>query len=118
YDLLWPPQAAPAEMAQPGQLRVPVTVNATPSKSQSYEFRAGYGTDTGPRVGMGVKFRHINEYGHQFRLDTRISAVERTLDASYDIPIENVVRDRLSFGAKLSNQEFGDITSNFARIGV
>lgn len=115
YYLLWPQQQ---RWQAPGELRVPVVVKAKPSKSQSYRFSLGYGTDTGPRVGMGVKFRHINEYGHQFRIDARISAVERTLNASYDIPIENVVRDRLSFTAVISNQEYGDITSNFARIGV
>lgn len=101
-----------------GQLRVPVSVTVKPSKEQQYRISIGYGTDTGPRLGLGVKFPHINEYGHQFRLDLRISAIERTLHASYDIPIENVIRDRLSFNATLSNQEFGDITSNFARLGV
>lgn len=115
YTLLWP---SPWTWRMPGQLRVPVTVKVEPSEGQRYRISVGYGTDTGPRVGLGVKFRHINEYGHQFRLDLRISAVERTLHASYDIPIENVIRDRLSFTAAVSNQEFGDITSNFARIGV
>src|SRR5699024_2915158 len=55
YDLLWPPQTRAGLLAGSGQLRVPVTVNAKPSKPQSYRFSAGYGTDTGPRVGMGVK---------------------------------------------------------------
>lgn len=118
YDLLWPSQTRTGMLAQSGQLRVPVRVDAKPSKPHAYRFSAGYGTDTGPRVGMGVKFRHINEYGHQFRLDARISAVERTLDAAYEIPIANVVRDRLKFSGVASNQEFGDITSNFVRLGV
>src|SRR5699024_10096707 len=88
YNLLWP-SAHPRAPA--GELRVPVTIHAEPSKPQHYHISAGYGTDTGPRVGFGVKFRHINEYGHQLRLDTRISAKERTLHSSYDIPIRNVV---------------------------
>src|SRR5699024_8602996 len=94
YGLVWP---SPQPWDTPAQLRVPVSVATVPSKPQHDSISAGYGTDTGPRVGFGVKFRHINEYGHQFSLDARISAVERTLHASYDIPIENVVRDRLSF---------------------
>src|SRR5699024_11733341 len=60
----------------------------------------------------------FNKWGHQFRQDVRISEIERTLHASYDIPIENVIRDRLSFTGELSNQKFGDITSNYARLGV
>jgi len=115
YDLLWPPQDY---AVTPGRLQIPVTVEVQPSKPQHYRISAGYGTDTGPRVGLGVKFRRINRHGHQFRSDLRISAVERTLHASYDIPIQNVIRDRLSFTGELSNQKFGDITSNYAQIGV
>lgn len=115
YSVLWP---SPQAWQTPGELRVPVAVSVKPSKPQHYRISVGYGTDTGPRLGLGVKFRHINEYGHQFRVDARISAIERTLQAAYDIPIENVIRDRLRFTAAVSNQEFGDITTNFARLGV
>lgn len=115
YRLLWP---SPYTWRVPGQLRVPIDVAVKPSKPQHYRISAGYGTDTGPRAGFGVKFRHLNEYGHQFRLDVRVSAIEQTVHASYDIPIENVIRDRLSFVGALSSQEFGDVTSNFIRVGV
>lgn len=115
YDLIYPPQD-PLESI--GQLRVPVTVNAKPSKGQSYKISGGYGTDTGPRLGLGVKFRHINQYGHQFRTDLRISQVERTLQSSYDIPIGDVTQDKLSFTATISNQDFGDITSTMYGIGA
>ncbi len=115
YDLIWPPED-PLESI--GQLRVPIQVDARASKPQRYTVSAGYGTDTGPRVGFGVKFRHLNEYGHQFRTDLRLSAIERTLRASYDIPIENVAQDRLSFTAQVSNQEYGDLTSNLFGLGT
>ena len=115
YNLLWPEQR---DWGTVGELQVPIDVAVEPSKPQHYRISAGYGTDTGPRVGFGVKFRHLNKWGHQFRQDVRISEIERTLHASYDIPIENVIRDRLSFTGELSNQKFGDITSNYARLGV
>ncbi|RJS92553.1 outer membrane protein assembly factor [Salinisphaera sp. Q1T1-3] len=115
YDLLYPPQD-PLESV--GQLRIPVTVTAKPSKGQSYKFSAGYGTDTGPRVGAGVKFRHLNRYGHQFRLNARVSQIQRSLQAAYDIPIENVAQDKLSFTASINNQEFGDITSTLYGVGA
>lgn len=123
YDLLWRPYPPATVLGGagsviPGELQIPVTVEVEPSKPQHYRISAGYGTDTGPRVGLGVKFRRINRQGHQFRTDLRISAVERTLHSSYDIPIKNVIRDRLSFIGELSNQKFGDITSNYAQIGV
>ncbi|WP_348761605.1 autotransporter assembly complex family protein [uncultured Salinisphaera sp.] len=115
YDLIYPP-SDPLESI--GQLRIPVTVTAEPSKGQSYKFSAGYGTDTGPRVGAGVKFRHLNRQGHQFRLDTRVSQIQRSLQAAYDIPIENVAQDKLSFTASINNEQFGDITSTYYGVGV
>ncbi|ROO25789.1 hypothetical protein SAHL_13790 [Salinisphaera orenii YIM 95161] len=115
YDLLYPPQDP---LMSIGQLRVPVNVEASPSKPQSYTISGGYGTDTGPRIGFGVRFRHLNRRGHQFRSDLRLSAVEQTLQAAYDIPIEDVAEDRLSFTANVSNQEFGDITSINYGIGA
>ncbi len=115
YDLIYPP-TDPLESI--GQLRIPVTVTAEPSKGQSYKFSAGYGTDTGPRVGAGVTFRHLNKQGHQFRLDTRVSQIQRSLQAAYDIPIENVAKDKLSFTGTINNEQFGDITSTYYGVGV
>lgn len=115
YDMVYPPQDP---LASIGQLRIPVTVKAQPSKGQSYRVAPGYGTDTGPRLGLGVKFRHLNRYGHQFRTDLRISQRQRTLRSSYDIPIGDVVRDKLSFTGKISNEDYGDITSTVYGLGV
>lgn len=115
YDILYPPEDP---LAGIGQLQVPVTVKAEPSKPQSYKVSAGYGTDTGPRVGFGVKFRHLNKRGHQFSTDVRVSAVKQSLQSSYDIPIEDVAEDKLSFTAQVSNEEFGDITSLNYGIGA
>lgn len=100
------------------QLRIPVTVTAHRSKGQSYKISPGYGTDTGPRVQLGVKFRHLNKYGHQFRTDARVSQRQRTLQSSYDIPIGDVTQDKLSFSARINNEEFGDITSTIYGLGV
>lgn len=111
-------QVAAARKNPAGQLRVPVIIDVKPSASQQYRISVGYGTDTGPRFGFGVTFPHINEYGHQVRIDLRVSAIARTLHAAYDIPIENVIQDRLSFTAEVSNQQFGDVLSNYASIGV
>ncbi|MES1924137.1 autotransporter assembly complex family protein [Salinisphaera sp. T31B1] len=115
FDILYPPEDP---LVSVGRLQIPVTVKAAPSKSQSYKLSGGYGTDTGPRVGAGVKFRHLNKRGHQFSTDLRLSAVKQSLQSSYDIPIQNVAQDKLSFTAKLANEEFGDITSINYGLGV
>lgn len=115
FHLLYPAEG----QAEPGgELQIPVTVRAKKSKPQHYTVSAGYGTDTGPRLGLGMKFRHLNQYGHQLSLHLRVSQIQRTLKASYDIPIEDVRSDKLSFTAKVSNREYGDITSNLYGVGV
>ena len=115
FDILYPPEDP---LISVGRLQVPVGVTAEPSKPQSYEISGGYGTDTGPRVGFGVKFRHLNKRGHQFRSDLRLSTVKQALQASYDIPIANVAQDKLSFTANVANEEFGDISSINYGIGA
>lgn len=114
-DILYPPEDP---LTSVGRLQIPVTVKAQPSKPQSYTLSGGYGTDTGPRVGAGVKFRHLNKRGHQFSTDLRLSAVKQSLQSSYDIPIENVAQDKLSFTAKVANEEFGDISSFIYGVGA
>ena len=115
FDIIYPPDDP---LISIGRLQVPVGVTAEASKPQSYQISAGYGTDTGPRVGLGVKFRHLNKRGHQFRSDLRLSAVQQALQASYDIPIANVAQDKLSFTANVANEDFGDITSINYGIGA
>ncbi len=93
------------------QLRVPVNVRAKASPPIHYRMSGGYGTNTGPRVGLGLDLRHINRYGHQFHADLQVSQVKQRLHASYDIPIRNVNSDKLSFTGDIANEDFGDITS-------
>lgn len=90
------------------QAQVPVVVRAKPGKSQKYLASVGYGTDTGPRVGVGVEFRRVNRRGHHFRSDLRISQIKQTLTSRYSIPINNVARDRLAFDATIKREEVGD----------
>ncbi|GAB3672832.1 autotransporter assembly complex protein TamA [Salinisphaera aquimarina] len=115
FDILYPPEDP---LISVGRLQIPVTVSAQPSKPQSYTLSGGYGTDTGPRVGVGVKFRHLNKRGHQFSTDLRLSAVKQSLQSSYDIPISNVAQDKLSFTAKVTNEDFGDISSFLYGVGA
>lgn len=110
-QVLQAPDAEPAP-------QVPVTVTAEPRKPRRYTVSAGYGTDTGPRVGLGAEFRRLNRRGHQFRTDLRVSAIERTLAARYDIPIDNVLRDRLSFRGSVASEEIGDARTDQYRLAT
>lgn len=68
-------------------LRVPIEIHATPRKTQRWEVGAGYGTDTGPRIRLAFEFRRLNRRGHYADADTRLSPIEQSITARYNIPV-------------------------------
>ncbi|MEE4276873.1 MAG: autotransporter assembly complex family protein [Halieaceae bacterium] len=102
---------------QAREQRVPVRVAASPSRPQRYETSIGYGTDTGPRGGAGVLWRRVNESGHQFRLDTRLSAIQASLASQYKIPIGDVRSEYLDFTADASRRRINDVDATSYEIG-
>lgn len=98
--------------------QLPITIRTKPRDSRKYTISAGYGTDTGPRVGAGVVFRRLNRQGHKFRADARISAIERGLNARYIIPVDDVATDKLVISGILKEEEFGDANSFITQAGI
>ncbi|MEQ8798300.1 MAG: autotransporter assembly complex family protein [Salinisphaeraceae bacterium] len=98
--------------------QVPVRVSTEPRKPRRYSASVGYGTDTGARLGLGAEFRRLNRRGHQLRTDLRLSEIKQSLSARYDIPIDNVLEDRLSFGATATQEEIGDVRTDQFRLSA
>lgn len=96
---------------------VPVTVLTRPGKSQKYEASIGYGTDTGPRLGLGTIFRRVNRRGHQWRNDLRLSAVQSTLASQYKIPVGDVTSEFLDFTANADQRYINDVEATNYGIG-
>jgi translocation and assembly module TamA len=67
-------------------LAVPVTFELTPAPSQRYEVAGGYGTDTGFRGTLGVKFRRLNRRAHNAEAELRISQIETSVAGRYNVP--------------------------------
>ncbi len=91
--------------------KVPVLIKTEASKSQRYTAGLGYGTDTGPRLTFGTKFRHLNQRGHQFQADVQWSEVKQTFSSQYLIPIGDLITDQLALSAALQEEKFGDINT-------
>lgn len=98
--------------------RVPVRVVTTPNRPRRYSVGLGYGTDTGPRLSLGIELRRINRRGHRFRADLQVSAIKNTLSAQYLIPIENVAADSLAFAGTLQQEEISDADTQQLILGV
>ncbi len=97
---------------------VPVTVVTEPSRPQRYSVGLGYGTDTGPRLSLGVELRRINRRGHRFRADVQVSTIKNSFSAQYLIPFKNVATDSIAFAGTLQEEEIGDADTEQLIFGV
>ncbi len=88
--------------------RMPVVVRTQPAKPRKFLASAGYGTDTGPRLGLGMELRRLNRYGHKFRSDLRLSTLKQSLTTRYRVPVRDVARDEFSLGFTARREELGD----------
>ncbi|MGH8502491.1 MAG: autotransporter assembly complex protein TamA [Gammaproteobacteria bacterium] len=98
--------------------RVPVTVITEPSRPRRYSVGLGYGTDTGPRLSLGVEFRRINRRGHRFRADVQLSTIKNSFGTQYLIPIKNVATDNVAMAGTLQQEEIGDADTEQLILGV
>jgi len=86
------------DFSQEQIFQVPVNVKLIPNKSQQYNIGGGYGTFTGPRVTVGVNFRHLTNTGHHIEMLMRASYVQSGLAAQYVIPGKNPLTDQYMIG--------------------
>ncbi len=77
--------------------RVPITITTTPRPPRRYDVSAGYGTDTGARLGLGAEFRRLTQSGHRLRTDLRVSEIKNSIGAGYRIPLGTQAGENLGF---------------------
>jgi translocation and assembly module TamA len=80
-------------------LEVPIEADLVPSKPQRWHFGIGYGTDTGPRATAAFELRHINREGHRAQAEAKISEIDKSFTAGYQIPGPFPRTDVISFDA-------------------
>ncbi|HEX5047812.1 MAG TPA: autotransporter assembly complex family protein [Gammaproteobacteria bacterium] len=97
---------------------VPINVHTSPRQTQEYTVGIGYGTDTGPRLRLGTELRRLNEHGHRFKADLRVSGIATTAAGEYQVPVKNVTTDTLSYRAAIGTQDFGDLETDQISLGM
>ena len=102
-----------ADPKQAQDQEIPVTVHLTARKPSRYTFGLGYGTDTGVRGQLGWERRYLNPAGHHIRAETRLSEIEKSLSASYIVPIRDPRTDQIAFSAAYSE---GDTLTYFTTL--
>lgn len=98
--------------------RIPILIRLAYAKPRIYHFGIGYGTDTGLRALVGVKWRRLNSRGHTLRLDLRPSQNISTAIADYKIPIGSVPGQHLNVVAQGLQQNFQGINERLYSLTV
>jgi len=88
--------------------RVPITIATTPRAPRRYDVSAGYGTDTGARLGLGAEFRRLNQKGHRLRTDLRVSEIKNSIGADYRIPLGTQAGENLGFATTYTDAKLPD----------
>ncbi|HEX2224053.1 MAG TPA: autotransporter assembly complex family protein [Thermoanaerobaculia bacterium] len=99
-------------------LQVPIDVNLTASRPQRWSTGIGYGTDTGARGTLGLELRRINRRGHRGQSEARLSEIEQSFQANYQIPGPYPRTDVLTFSLGYARFEPEVSKSDSALIGV
>ncbi|OGT68616.1 MAG: hypothetical protein A3J38_07455 [Gammaproteobacteria bacterium RIFCSPHIGHO2_12_FULL_45_9] len=90
-------------------LGIPITIDLSTQAKRVYSVGAGYGTDTGPRLLLGMDYRWVNSQGSHFNTILRASPLDSALVFNYFIPGTHPDRDSYIFtvGATTINQASG-----------
>ena len=86
---------------QPAQAKdrvVPVRVEVAPAKRRVYSAGVFVGTDTGPGVRGGVRWRWLNRRGHKLNTEVLVAQRLKTAQAVYEIPQPGPDHRSFNFG--------------------
>lgn len=104
---------------QAKNFQVPVAISLTSKKRNSYKFKVGYGSDTGPRIALEMNRRYTGKSGKQLKMEAVIS--ETLPEASIQLinPRNNPEDNSLiySIDLKTDSNDDDDIESHTLSIG-
>ncbi len=98
--------------------QVPISVSLKPRKPHRYLLGFGYGTDTGARGKIGWEMPRINDSGHRFNSEARISEIGYKIDLKYIVPVFNPRTDQLVYSSGVINETTDTSESTLRTIGV
>lgn len=96
------------ELSRTKDLQVPLSVRLTPKPHNKYTASIGFGTDTGPRGGLGWERRRSAYPGHRINISTKSSRRLNQANAQYTLPGKNPITDRYSLGTQIVEERQSD----------
>jgi len=90
---------------------MPIDVVVTPADRHQFEAGIGFATDVGPRLQFSWEQPWINRWGHSLDHQLYLSAPDQQFSGTYNMPLDDPLRDsyRLQYG--LRNQDIEDTES-------
>lgn len=90
---------------------IPIAVDVQAAPRHSFEVGAGFSTDTRQRLSLAWMSPRLNRFGHSQRTRLLYSPVNPSANVLYSVPLNAGATDLLQFGARLEDNEFGDLDS-------
>ncbi len=92
---------------------VPLAITFLPDARQRYTASVGFGTDSGPRLGLGWENRYVNKRGHRLSANALFSQVTNSLAMDYRMPFWSETISDIGFNTeyKQQNTDTSDSTS-------
>lgn len=97
---------------------VPIQVNLRPEVRNKIETGIGYSTDVGARLKFNWRKPWINSEGHSLDVRTEISKVQPKVQATYKIPLDNVLDDYYQLIGAIRYVDNHDTISTEYHLGV
>ncbi|KZX60130.1 hypothetical protein A3709_12565 [Halioglobus sp. HI00S01] len=91
---------------------IPLDLALYPARRHSVDLGIGFSTDTEERLSVTWRTPRLNSRGHSQETRLMYSPVNPSGRFAYFIPLSHPNDDVLQFGARLEDNEFGDLDSN------
>ncbi len=84
--------------------KVALDISFEPDARQRYTAGIGFGTDSGPRIGLGWENRYINKRGHRLSADAKFSQVTNSIAMDYRMPFWSETISDIGFNTEFKQQ--------------
>jgi translocation and assembly module TamA len=97
---------------------VPIQVSLEPQSRNQVETGIGYSTDVGMRLKFNWKKPWLNSAGHSLNVRTELSKVQPTIEATYKIPLDDVLKDYYQVVGGIRYVDNHDTVSTELNLGI
>lgn len=105
-------------LKQSKDYRVPIYVGLEPKSNNLVETGIGFSTDEGLRAQLNWEKPWLNQYGHSFNAQLKVSASQQDIKFNYRIPGKDPINDYYNLQTGYENKELNDTKSKLSQAGL